>query len=34
MEDEIDLRDIFRVLWKRRLLIMGVFVFAVLAAGV
>lgn len=34
MEDEIDLRDIFRVLWKRRLLIIGVFVAFVLAAGV
>jgi len=34
MEDEIDLRDIFRVLWKRRLLIIGVFVAAILMAGV
>jgi uncharacterized protein involved in exopolysaccharide biosynthesis len=34
MDDEIDLRDIFRVLWKRRLLIIGVFVAAVLVAGV
>ena len=34
MDDEIDLRDIFRVLWKRRLLIIGVFVVAVLVAGV
>ncbi len=34
MDDEIDLRDIFGVLWKRRLLIIGVFVVAVLAAGV
>jgi capsular polysaccharide biosynthesis protein len=34
MEDEIDLRDIFRVLWKRRLLIIGVFVAFVLVAGV
>ena len=34
MEDEIDLRDIFRVLWKRRLLIIGVFVAVVLVAGV
>jgi LPS O-antigen subunit length determinant protein (WzzB/FepE family) len=34
MEDEIDLRDIFRVLWKRRQLIIGVFVVAVLVAGV
>lgn len=34
MEDEIDLRDIFGVLWKRRLLILGTFVIAVLLAGV
>jgi uncharacterized protein involved in exopolysaccharide biosynthesis len=34
MDDEIDLRDIFRVLWKRRLLIIGVFVIVVLMAGV
>ena len=34
MDDEIDLRDVFRVLWKRRLLIIGVFVVAVLVAGV
>lgn len=34
MEDEIDLREIFRVLWKRRIMIIGVFVVAVLAAGV
>jgi uncharacterized protein involved in exopolysaccharide biosynthesis len=34
MEDEIDLRDIFRVLWKRRLMIIGIFVVAVLVAGV
>ena len=34
MDAEIDLRDIFRVLWKRRLLIIGVFVVAVLVAGV
>jgi len=34
MEDEIDLRDIFRVLSKRRLMIMGVFVFSILMAGV
>jgi uncharacterized protein involved in exopolysaccharide biosynthesis len=33
MDDEIDLRDIFRVLWKRRQLIIGVFVAAVLVAG-
>ena len=33
MEDEIDLLDIFRVLWKRRLQIIGVFVAAVLLAG-
>jgi capsular polysaccharide biosynthesis protein len=34
MEDEIDLRDIFGVLRKRRLLIIGVFMVAVLVAGV
>lgn len=34
MDDEIDLREIFRVIWKRRLLIIGVFVLAVLIAGV
>ncbi|HPS90824.1 MAG TPA: Wzz/FepE/Etk N-terminal domain-containing protein [Methanothrix sp.] len=34
MDDEIDLQDIFRVLWKRRLLIIGVFLAAVLLAGV
>ena len=34
MEDEIDLRDIFGVLWKRRLLIVGTFIIAVLLAGV
>lgn len=34
MEDEIDLRDIFGVLWKRRLLILGTFIVAVLLAGV
>ena len=34
MEDEIDLRDIFRVLSKRRLMIMGVFVCSILVAGV
>ena len=34
MEDEIDLRDIFDVLWKRRLLILGTFIIAVLLAGV
>jgi uncharacterized protein involved in exopolysaccharide biosynthesis len=33
MDDEIDLRDIFRVLWKRRLLVIGVFMVAVLVAG-
>jgi uncharacterized protein involved in exopolysaccharide biosynthesis len=33
MDDEIDLHDIFRVLWKRRLLIIGFFVVAVLVAG-
>jgi uncharacterized protein involved in exopolysaccharide biosynthesis len=34
MVDEIDLRDIFRVLSKRRLMIMGVFVCSILVAGV
>lgn len=34
MDDEIDLRDIFRILWKRRLLIISVFMIAVLMAGV
>lgn len=34
MDDEIDLRDIFRVIWKGRLLIIGVFVAVVLIAGV
>jgi uncharacterized protein involved in exopolysaccharide biosynthesis len=34
MEDEINLRDIFRLLWKRRLLIISTFVIAVLVAGV
>ena len=34
MEDEIDLRDIFGVLWKRRLLIVGTFIIVVLLAGV
>lgn len=34
MEDEIDLRDIIRVLWKRRRLIIGIFMAAVLVAGV
>jgi uncharacterized protein involved in exopolysaccharide biosynthesis len=33
MDDEIDLRDIFRVLWKRRLLVIGVFLVAALVAG-
>ncbi len=33
MDDEIDLRDIFMVLWKRRILIIGIFVLAVLVAG-
>lgn len=33
MDDEIDLRDIFRVLWKNRLLIAGIFMVAVVAAG-
>ena len=34
MVDEIDLRDIVRVLSKRRLMIIGVFVFSILVAGV
>lgn len=34
MDDEIDLRDIFRVLWKNRLLISGIFLIAVVVAGV
>ena len=34
MEDEIDLRDIFHVLWKRRLLIISCFVIAVLLGGI
>jgi len=34
MDDEIDLRDIFRVLWKRRLMIIGIFIVAVTIAGV
>jgi capsular polysaccharide biosynthesis protein len=34
MDDEIDLRDIFHILWKRRLLIIAVFAIAVLVAGV
>ena len=34
MDDEIDLRDIFRILWKRRLMIIGIFVVAVMIAGV
>lgn len=34
MEDEIDLRDILRILWKGRYLIIGIFVIAVLAAGI
>lgn len=33
MEDEIDLHDIFDVLWKSRLLIIGIFMIAVLVAG-
>lgn len=33
MDDEIDLRDIFLVLWKNRLLIVAVFLIAVVAAG-
>jgi uncharacterized protein involved in exopolysaccharide biosynthesis len=34
MEDEIDLYDIFDVLWKDRLLIIGIFMIVVLVAGV
>lgn len=33
MDDEIDLEDIFDVLWKSRLLIIGIFMIAVLVAG-
>lgn len=33
MDDEIDLRDIIRVLWKNRRLIVGFFLIAVVAAG-
>lgn len=33
MDDEIDLRDIFRVLWKSRFLIIGIFMVAVLVTG-
>ena len=34
MDDEIDLRDIIGILWKRRLLIIGIFLAAVLVASV
>lgn len=34
MKYEIDLRDIFLVLWKSRFLIIGIFMIAVLVAGV
>lgn len=34
MEDELYLRDIFRILWRGRYLIIGIFIIAVLAAGV
>jgi len=34
MDDEIDLRDIFRVLWKSRVLITGFFMMAMLVSGV
>lgn len=34
MEDEIYLSDIFRVLWKSRLMIIGIFAIFVLVAGV
>ena len=33
MDDEIDLRDIFEVLWKRRNLIVGIFLLSILVAG-
>lgn len=33
MEDEIDLRDIFDILWKSRLLIIGIFMIVVLVGG-
>lgn len=33
MDDEIDLRDIFLVLWKNRILIAAIFLIAVVAAG-
>jgi len=33
MDDEIDLRDIFIVLWKNRLMIAAIFLIAVVAAG-
>ena len=33
MEDEIELRDIFRVLWKNRILIIGIFIISILVAG-
>jgi len=34
MDDEIDLRYIIRILWKRRLMIIGIFIVAVTIAGV
>jgi LPS O-antigen subunit length determinant protein (WzzB/FepE family) len=33
MEDEIDLSDIFRALWKNRILIGGIFIISILVAG-
>ena len=33
MDDEIDLSDIFRVLWKNRILILGIFIISILVAG-
>lgn len=33
MDDEIDLRDIIRVLWENRFLVVGIFLIAVVAAG-
>jgi len=34
MEDEINLNDIFDVLWRNRLMIIGVFIIAILVGGV
>jgi capsular polysaccharide biosynthesis protein len=33
MDNEIDLRDIFRALWKNRFLIVGIFVISLLVSG-